>query len=302
MKILFFGRGVISTQYAWAFEKAGHEVNFYVRPGRSTEYGSFVNMDIIDGRQKKAKRQVTEQWGITLLEEIPTDHDYDLIFVSVRHTQLDSAISTLSSRSNNATILICNNYWGHFEEVETRLPQGQVIWGFPGAGGRYSDGNHLIGGFLPNFFLEKLNKKKKELSGLRERYEKITTLFMSSGFKISKQSDMQSWLWGHFIMNAAMMNTAAKVGSIKKIFETPDAINELIKDMDSMKKIIVARGGQIDTTTGLLTTLPLPIAAQIFKLLGSEKNLTGKIMLTIEDEINPKRSLDGTFAHDVYIY
>ncbi|MDF2595898.1 MAG: hypothetical protein K0R69_2239, partial [Clostridia bacterium] len=23
MKILFFGRGVVSTQYAWAFEKAG---------------------------------------------------------------------------------------------------------------------------------------------------------------------------------------------------------------------------------------------------------------------------------------
>ena len=31
MKILMFGRGVISTQYGWAFEKAGHTVEFYRR-------------------------------------------------------------------------------------------------------------------------------------------------------------------------------------------------------------------------------------------------------------------------------
>lgn len=34
MRILFFGRGVISTQYARAFEKAGRTVEFYVRKGR----------------------------------------------------------------------------------------------------------------------------------------------------------------------------------------------------------------------------------------------------------------------------
>lgn len=32
MKILIFGRGVIATQYAWALEKVGHTVEFYVRP------------------------------------------------------------------------------------------------------------------------------------------------------------------------------------------------------------------------------------------------------------------------------
>jgi 2-dehydropantoate 2-reductase len=45
MKILFFGRGVIGTQYAWAFGKAGHTVEFYVREGRKTQYGSYVNLE-----------------------------------------------------------------------------------------------------------------------------------------------------------------------------------------------------------------------------------------------------------------
>ena len=39
MKILMFGRGVIAAAYGWALERAGHEVEFYVRPveRRSTE-------------------------------------------------------------------------------------------------------------------------------------------------------------------------------------------------------------------------------------------------------------------------
>jgi 2-dehydropantoate 2-reductase len=47
-----FGRGVISTQYAWAFEKAGHAVEFYVRKGRIAEYGETVSLNIYDARKK----------------------------------------------------------------------------------------------------------------------------------------------------------------------------------------------------------------------------------------------------------
>jgi 2-dehydropantoate 2-reductase len=43
MKILLFGSRVISTQYAWAFEKAGHMVEVYARSGRKTEFGSQRN-------------------------------------------------------------------------------------------------------------------------------------------------------------------------------------------------------------------------------------------------------------------
>jgi len=59
MNILLFGRGVITTLCGWVFEKAGHSVTFYVRPGRSAEYGFHVHLDISDGRrgtQKEARR------------------------------------------------------------------------------------------------------------------------------------------------------------------------------------------------------------------------------------------------------
>jgi len=51
VKILLFGRGVITILYGWTFEKAGHNVTFYVRPGRSAEYGSHVHLDVLDARR-----------------------------------------------------------------------------------------------------------------------------------------------------------------------------------------------------------------------------------------------------------
>ena len=44
MKILMFGRGVISTLYGWALDKAGNDVDFYVRPGRAVDFGQSVEI------------------------------------------------------------------------------------------------------------------------------------------------------------------------------------------------------------------------------------------------------------------
>ena len=70
MNILLFGRGVITTLYGWAFEKAGHNVTFYVRPGRSAEYGSHVHLDILDGRRGTERKHVDEDWAIRMVDEL----------------------------------------------------------------------------------------------------------------------------------------------------------------------------------------------------------------------------------------
>ena len=87
MNILLFGRGVISTLYGWTFEKAGHNVTFYVRPGRSAENGSHVHLDILDVRRGTQKKHVDEDWALRMVEELPADHTYDLILVSVQSWQ-----------------------------------------------------------------------------------------------------------------------------------------------------------------------------------------------------------------------
>jgi 2-dehydropantoate 2-reductase len=74
MNIFLFGRGVISTLYGWTFEKAGHNVAFYVRPGRSAEYGSHVHLDILDVRRGTQRKHVDENWALRMVEELRVDH------------------------------------------------------------------------------------------------------------------------------------------------------------------------------------------------------------------------------------
>ena len=135
MKILMFGRGVISTIYAWVLEQAGNKVEFYVRPGRAAQYGPSVNLEMLDGRANSQGNLIKENWPITMREGLSADHDYDLIIVSVNHNQLSEVIAFLSSRIGKATVLIFNNIWVDPQTAVSALPKEQIVWGFPGGGG-----------------------------------------------------------------------------------------------------------------------------------------------------------------------
>ena len=50
MRILMFGRGPVATIYGWALQQAGHEIEFYVRPGRAATYGEAIDIDLLDAR------------------------------------------------------------------------------------------------------------------------------------------------------------------------------------------------------------------------------------------------------------
>jgi len=107
MRILFFGRGLISTQYAWAFEQAGHTVEFYVRKGRKETFGSHIELEMWDAR--RGKQLIKESWNVKLHEELSPN--YDLIIASVNTEQLPGAAQLLSTAAGNTPVLVFNNVW-----------------------------------------------------------------------------------------------------------------------------------------------------------------------------------------------
>ncbi len=109
MKILLFGRGVIAAQYGYALEKAGHAVEFYVRPGSAAKYGPTLALDLLDARTKSRGTRVRRQWPVRLREDLPADHDYALIIVSVQHYKFPEAAAFLAPRVGKATVLVFNN-------------------------------------------------------------------------------------------------------------------------------------------------------------------------------------------------
>ena len=249
MKILFFGRGVIGTQYAWAFEKAGHTVEFYVREGRKAQYGSYVNLELWDARQSKKDRMVKEKWPIVMLEEIKENHDYDLIFMSVNPEQISSAVKYLAPRTGNATVLFFSNFWQDPKLAVQPLPPGQIVYGFPGAGGGF-EGNTLYGGLYKTVQFGTLESEPTN------RDLEVRKLFAQTGFKVMVQKDVKSWLWNHFALNAAMETEVLKSGSFKEVISSREALEGIGRNMKEMIPVLKARGSKLDVMAKVLSGLP----------------------------------------------
>jgi len=253
MRILFFGRGVISTQYAWALEQAGHTVEFYVRKGRKETFGSRIELEMWDAR--KGKKLIQESWNVKLHEEMLPN--YDLIIVSVNTEQLPKAVQFLSTAAGNTPILIFNNIWQDLKSSIAPLSMNNVVFGFPGAGGGIAD-NRLRGGFLKMIFLE------KPRAGTEHINNKVKELFESVHFKISWIKDMQSWLWNHFAMNAAMETEVLKRGSFPAIMNHSDSFVNVGKHMREMNPVLKARGAKSDMILLLLTKIPPALLGTLF--------------------------------------
>jgi 2-dehydropantoate 2-reductase len=198
MKILMFGRGVISTQYAWAFEKAGHTVEFYVRKGRKAEWGSTVALHIFDARKKIRGVKVQENWSITMVEDFAANHNYDLILVSVQHYHIKNVVDFLADRIGKATVLMFNNFWEEPQEAVAKLPESQLVWGFPQAGGGF-DEKGVLNGSLFGVVQFGTFGTAQTARGLA-----VMDLFKSAGFKINEFKDFRAYLLPHFVFNAAI--------------------------------------------------------------------------------------------------
>src|SRR5215469_5115491 len=98
VKILMFGRGVIATVYGWALQQAGHDVEFYVRPGRAAAYGEVIDLDLLDARRRPWGQRVVRRWPVRYREKLAPDHDFDLIVLSVQHYRLAEAAAFLAPR------------------------------------------------------------------------------------------------------------------------------------------------------------------------------------------------------------
>ena len=261
MKILMFGRGTVATQYGWAFEKAGHTVDFYVRPGRMATYGPEVSLNLLDLRTKFSGVKVLETWPIQMIEDVPPDHDYDLIIVSVQHYRFQEVVDYLESRLGKATLLIFTNFWAEPEAEVAKLPSDQLVWGFPGAGGGFSD-NTLNGVLFGHAYFGTFNPT------LSAREREARNLFTQSGFKLAEKKDFRSWLLAHFAMNAGIHTETLRVGSGLKVFSSSRHARNAILNTRELFGLLEAREVDLNQSELALYKMPLWLGALAMGLSG----------------------------------
>jgi 2-dehydropantoate 2-reductase len=118
-------------------EQAGHDIQFYVLPGRIAAYGEAIDFDLLDVRRRMWGERVCQRWPVRYRDTLEPDHDFDLIVLSVPHYRLADAADFLAPRVGNATVLIFSNVWSEPLAALGALAIDQVAWGFPGAGGGF---------------------------------------------------------------------------------------------------------------------------------------------------------------------
>ena len=235
MRILMFGRGVIATIYGRVLSAAGHEVEFYVRPGRAAAYGDEVQLDWIDGRRKPIGRRVRESFPTELREALDPEDAFDLVVLSVGHHRLAEAAQFLAPRVGSATVLVFGNVWEEPAAAVAPLPADQVVFGFPLAGGGFREDGMLWGAMLPSVIIGTTNA-----SSTRER--QALEAFRQAGLSVRQETDMRGWLWLHFIADAGMFGQALRSGSLAQMIGDRRAFRDAFLTTRELLPVIEARG------------------------------------------------------------
>jgi 2-dehydropantoate 2-reductase len=247
-----FGRGAVAICYGWALERSGHSVEFYVRPERLADYGSSISLGFYDARSRPSGTLVSERFHVRLRADIPRDHDYDVIVVSVQSHQFERAVADLDGGVSGATVLVLGNVWADPEQAASRLPRDQLVWGFPSAGGGF-DANGVLHGAL---------FKKMRFGTFRTdptaRKLEIRELFRSSGFSAREQRDYREWLWVHFANNAALLPQALLAGSIGQVVTSEAQWRRVLENMQDTHRVLIARGVDLSAHRASLLPARLP--------------------------------------------
>jgi len=283
MRILMFGRGVITTIYGWALTRAGHDVTFFVRPGRSQELSGRIGVDLIDARAPASASQVNQDLSVNCTESLSDLSGYDLAVVSVRHDQMGTAAGQLGNAPRpRKGILFFNNCWENPAAIESLVGAVPVLWGFPVAGGRFSGTRRLEGALMPNVHLAEAAPSNAEL------HAAARLLFESAGLKVELHADFTSWLWLHFAVNAGMTaqalihgkDAAALVSSVRELSRAARLAREAVK-------VVFARGvdPKSHRSETAITAVPPLVAGIIIKSLAARSPATRRLMTL---HTNPK--------------
>ena len=255
MRILMFGRGVIATIYGRVLHEAGHDVEFYVRPGRAEAYGDEVQLDWIDGRRKPFGRRVREAFPTRLRETLDPSDGFDLIVLSVGHHRLAEASAFLAPRVGSATVLVFGNLWQEPLDAVAPLPTDQVVFGFPQAGGGFTSDGLLWGAMLPAVVIGTTD------AAPMMREQQVSTAFRQAGLSIRQEKDMRGWLWLHFIADAGMFSQALRSGSLANMIGDRRAFRDAFLTGRELLPLLEARGVDLSRHRG--GTLPYRLTTVI---------------------------------------
>lgn len=283
MKVAILGLGVIGTTYAYAFQKAGHQVEHILREAKRKEAPDSLTVDLLDGRYN-SKGEVKQDTYTVQIANPGTE--YDFIFLSVRNGLIKEAVKTLKENYIRGTLVFFCNFWNTREEVDEWADGYNYIIAFPTAGG-YMETGHLEGVLFEHLMLE------SERNAQIPNYVELISLFTSADLKCEIPHDMIEWIWIHMAINSGVTSTAARSGNLEdpqqlalNLMNNSSELSLAIKTIREALKVVEARGVNLKLYKSeiLPYKIPIWIASRAMKIMFAKNELTRKIMTLHNDK------------------
>lgn len=276
MNILIIGLGVIGTTYGYLFEKAGFNVEHYIRKNSSKYDINELNIEMLDGRIDQKGIESSDKYIV----KKTTRKEYDFIFVAIPSGKIEEVLNELQNENISGTIVFSCGIWDNRVYIDKVTKNWNYILGYPVAGGNIKD-KKLNCCVFDHFMMEK--KEKANIPN----YEDLENIFKSCNIKLEQPYDMLEWIWLHMAINAGVVSVAGSYGDINNVssaaenlMDSSKKLSEAVKSIRETSKIIESRGVELKKYNNELFAYKLPtfISAPIMKRMFRKNILTRKIM------------------------
>ena len=213
MKILVYGAGVLGCNLARNLFRAGKDVTLLARGNWAAE----IKQNGLRVKDKFSPRVSVSR--IPVVTKLAPDAQYDVIFVVLRYTQLDSALDTLRENQTKNIVFVGNNV--RPRALAAALPEKNVLFAFAlSAGHRESDR-------VVSIDMKKITVG--QLSGAASNAGLIGEIFRGTKYKVVYEPNMEDYLLCHaaFVMPAVFACYKTD-GNLKKLRGNTTYLNRLI--------------------------------------------------------------------------
>ena len=181
MKILVFGVGVLGCNLARNMLRAGKDVTLLAR-GRWAEE---IRKNGLQIKDKFSPRVSVSR--IPVVTELGPDDRYDVIFVVLRYTQLDSILDTLRANRTKNIVFVGNNV--RARALAASLPEKNVLFAFASSAG------HREPDRVASIDLKKITIG--QLADAPSNEQLIGQIFEGTRYKVAYEPNMEDYLLCH---------------------------------------------------------------------------------------------------------
>ena len=213
MKLLVFGAGVLGCNLANNLFRAGKDVTLLARGPWAEEIRS-------NGlRIKNTLSRRTAVSPIPVAAELLPGDDYDVIFVAVRYTQIETILETLRASLAKTMIFVGNNV--RASETAALLLEKNVLFAFTSAAG-HRESNYVASVDLRKITIGPLRNAPSQEALVQE-------IFAGTKYKVTYEPNMEDYLLCHaaFVLPAVFACYKTD-GDLKKLKRDNAYLNRLI--------------------------------------------------------------------------